>query len=138
MSVVYFMRRENDGLIKIGTTTAISERFRALDREHGATLEILGVMEGDKRLESDLHLRFSRSRVEGEWFSPSIDLLDYIKTFSVEWDGIGEKPVRVDLPPDVHDLLRLVAAYRRVSMAALAREFVERMVRDEAKERGIR
>lgn len=48
------------------------------------------------------------------------------------------KPVRVDLPPDVHRLLRLVAADRGVSMAALAREFVERSAKTEASERGIK
>jgi plasmid stability protein len=48
------------------------------------------------------------------------------------------KPVRVDLPPDVHRLLRLVAADEGVSMAAYARDSLEQSVRAEAKRRGLK
>jgi hypothetical protein len=48
------------------------------------------------------------------------------------------KPVRLDLPPDVHRLLRLVAADEEMSMASYARELLEKHLRDEAKRRGIK
>lgn len=48
------------------------------------------------------------------------------------------KPVRVDLAPDIHHLLRLVAASEDLSMAAYARMALERDVREVAKRKGIK
>jgi hypothetical protein len=48
------------------------------------------------------------------------------------------KPVRVELSGDVHRMLRKLAADDGVSMAAFARESVERMVREEFKRRGLK
>jgi plasmid stability protein len=48
------------------------------------------------------------------------------------------RPVRLDLPPDIHRLLRLVAADEDVSMAAYARDQLALHLKEEAKKRGIR
>lgn len=48
------------------------------------------------------------------------------------------RPVRLDLPPDVHRLLRLVAADEEVSMASFARDLLSRTLREEAKRRGLK
>ena len=48
------------------------------------------------------------------------------------------RPVRLDLPHDVHRLLRLVAADEETSMASFARDILEKLVREEAKRRGIK
>lgn len=48
------------------------------------------------------------------------------------------KPVRVDLTDELHHMLRKVAADENVSMAAFAREIIERTVRDEFKKRGLK
>jgi predicted HicB family RNase H-like nuclease len=50
----------------------------------------------------------------------------------------GTKPVRVDLSPDDHRLLRLVAASEGVSMASYARDRLSDLVRVEAKRRGLK
>jgi predicted HicB family RNase H-like nuclease len=48
------------------------------------------------------------------------------------------KAVRLDLTPEVHRLLRMVAAHEGLSMAAYARTHLERHLREEAKRRGIK
>ena len=48
------------------------------------------------------------------------------------------RPVRLDLSPEIHRLLRLVAADEDVSMASYARDQLERHLKEEAKKRGIR
>lgn len=48
------------------------------------------------------------------------------------------KPVRVEFPPDLHRLLRKVAADEGMSMAAFARTTMERVIVEEAKKRGIK
>lgn len=47
-------------------------------------------------------------------------------------------PVRVDLDPKDHDLLRLVAAKERMSMARYAKVVLTRIVREQAEEKGLR
>lgn len=51
---------------------------------------------------------------------------------------IDTKPVRLDLPPDVHRMLRLIAADDNQSMATCARNCVERYLREEMKKRGFK
>lgn len=48
------------------------------------------------------------------------------------------KPVRLDLTPEVHRLLRVAAALEGKPMALFARELVEREVRRRAEEREAR
>ena len=48
------------------------------------------------------------------------------------------RPVRLDLPSDVHRLLRLIAADEETSMAGYARDVLESHLRAEAKKRGIK
>ncbi len=47
------------------------------------------------------------------------------------------KPVRLDLPDDVHRRLRLVAAHEGMSMASYARDVLARNLEDEVKRRGL-
>jgi hypothetical protein len=51
---------------------------------------------------------------------------------------VKARPVRLDLPPEIHRLLRRVAADGDQSMAAYARDVVIRHVQEEAKRRGIK
>lgn len=53
-------------------------------------------------------------------------------------DKADVRPVRLDLAPDVHRLLRLLAADEEVSMAAYARDHLAALLRDEAKRKGIK
>jgi hypothetical protein len=73
-SIIYYLHRPADGLIKIGTSTAHKTRFSDLRREHGQ-LRLLLAYPGGRRDEADLHVRFAALRVEGEWFRPELPLL---------------------------------------------------------------
>jgi hypothetical protein len=48
------------------------------------------------------------------------------------------RPVRLDLSPETHHLLRKVAADADMSMAAFARDALEAVLKAEAKRRGIK
>lgn len=69
---VYFARRASDGAIKIGWSHDPTARTKTL----GA--ELLNSIPGSRRLEQDLHARFDADRLDGEWFRPSADLLDFM------------------------------------------------------------
>jgi len=71
---VYFAQREEGGLIKIGWSQSVSARMWSL----GAKL--LGAIPGDRSVEAITHKKFEHLRVQGEWFTPSGELLEYIRT----------------------------------------------------------
>jgi hypothetical protein len=96
VSLVYFVRRESDGLIKIGTSRGLAARMRSLKRHHGS-LRLLAVEGGERREEAVLHRKFAALRVEGEWFRPELPLLEYVYAL------MKERPLDPDpkLPPIV-------------------------------------
>lgn len=77
--IIYFVRARGLGLIKIGRSTNLFERFEALSQGCPDELEILWAYWGPPTDEPALHCRFSRSRVRGEWFEPSDDLIRFIR-----------------------------------------------------------
>jgi len=78
--IVYFIRSYLTGLIKIGTTTNLAVRIVAFRNSHPGRLEVLGVADGGQPLEAEIHRLFDGSRYDGEWFTETPALLDYIKT----------------------------------------------------------
>jgi hypothetical protein len=76
-SIVYYVQRESDRLIKIGTTRAFPKRFASLQREHGPLL-FVGAHRGAFSEEAAAHASFRYLRVAGEWFRPELALLEHI------------------------------------------------------------
>jgi len=69
--LVYFARRER--LIKIGWTTQLSKRMRAIPAK------VLATEPGDIVREKQLHIRFGHLLAHGrEWFHPEPDLVAYV------------------------------------------------------------
>lgn len=83
-SVVYFVER--DGFIKIGITTQLQKRLKALSRggqmPDGMTVgpvKLLATMPGGRSNEAYLHGCFDKHRIPGtEWFLDSPELRDFI------------------------------------------------------------
>lgn len=75
-SIIYYLRRHSDGMIKIGVTSNYKARFNALRREHGE-LHLLLAYVGSYKEEADAHRRFAAARVDvkREWFRPTLPLL---------------------------------------------------------------
>lgn len=70
---VYFVEAEN-GLIKVGFSKSIRERFKKLATATPLTLTLLGLRPGTAQAEREIHKRFADQRVMGEWFKPSSEL----------------------------------------------------------------
>ncbi len=76
---VYVLRRQRDGMIKIGYSTNVTNRIRGLSDGHGE-LELLFTLHGDRAVEQALHERFQRHRRERrEWFAEEGELKQWIK-----------------------------------------------------------
>jgi hypothetical protein len=74
---VYFIRRA-DGLVKIGYSHNPRLRASQLRQQHQCEMEILATTLGARCKEKELHRRFSKYRVHGEWFSPSEELMRFV------------------------------------------------------------
>lgn len=74
---IYFLRHAH--LIKIGFSSAIANRVRAIMTGIPGGAEFLGHFPGDRETEAHLHARFGSQRFNGEWFVESADLLNLIR-----------------------------------------------------------
>ena len=78
ISVVYYIRRTSDGMVKIGTTGAFRKRMATFRNEFGE-IQILMTHSGGRPEELKMHRQFDAYRIRGsEWFRPARTLLEWI------------------------------------------------------------
>jgi hypothetical protein len=89
--IVYFFRQGSDGPIKIGRTVGNPlQRLVMCQTGNPYRLSIIAIITGTAvDAELDLHARFRHLRLEGEWFMPASDLLDYIRYNASPWDEVA-------------------------------------------------
>jgi len=75
--ITYFVRLGDDGPVKIGKTIDVAARIQKLQTSAPAKLKLLRIV--DKNVETECHRKFSHLRQHGEWFAPSIELLEFIE-----------------------------------------------------------
>jgi hypothetical protein len=110
--VVYFIRSGLDGPIKIGWSSSYDGALQRRDSMQVGNPELLYILAvqavANQGVEADLHKRFAESRIRGEWFEPTDELLALIpKGAALEppehshnsalrvWQGVGgERPGR--------------------------------------------
>lgn len=78
-SFVYFIADQNAKQIKIGRAVNVKARLSSLQGGSTNELQLLGALAGGKELERELHQRFAESRIRGEWFRPTGELLHLIR-----------------------------------------------------------
>src|SRR5262245_53777709 len=78
MECVYFVRPRGMDYVKIGETECLARRLSNLQSASPVKLEVLGVIPPGRVLEGELHRRFARHWVRGEWFRLDPDVLEYI------------------------------------------------------------
>lgn len=104
--VVYFLRAGD--AIKIGYTTNLAARQRALETGSAVPMELLAAIPGDRSEEARLHREWWHLHIRGEWFRADEELLRYIRE-----QVNGEPAPKLD-----PQTLAEVAHFRRV-LAAL-------------------
>lgn len=85
--VVYFIQAQSEyymGPIKIGHTKKLRQRFVAMQMFNFHDLHVLKLLSGGRQEETDLHHKFAKDRIKGEWFRPSPELLEYINSLQEE------------------------------------------------------
>lgn len=92
-SKLYFVQAGTNGPIKIGVAIDPARRVASLQIGHPEALRILKVIAGTSKHETQLHLRFWKSHLRGEWFKPTRDLLAYIET-ATDFDTPPPRPAK--------------------------------------------
>jgi len=124
--VIYFIQAGAEGPIKIGITRSLHERFHSLRCANYEKLNIIGVLyDSNFNKERELHKRFSFANIQGEWFTPHSELIEYIRNNTNEWpekpitkNTVKPKRIKVPKPPApaAHDAKILPYALRPKSM----------------------
>jgi hypothetical protein len=70
---IYFVESEH-GLVKIGFSVSLRERFKKLQTCSSLPLKLLGLRRGTIEGERQLHKRFAAQRVRGEWFAATDEI----------------------------------------------------------------
>jgi hypothetical protein len=77
--MIYFIQAGESGPIKIGyTENDIKARVRNIQSSNPTEVKLLGVMQGNQKVEAGLHIQFCDYLIRGEWYQPPEQLLDYI------------------------------------------------------------
>lgn len=74
---VYFIQSET-GPIKIGFGRVPRARFQNIQNMSPVPLKLMATETGVRHRERQLHWKFRESRLHGEWFEPTEELLKYI------------------------------------------------------------
>lgn len=84
---VYFLQALIGGPVKIGKAADPTARLEYFQRAYPYHLQILGVIAGGAdHLERELHRRFAASRLLGEWFEPTDELINFIRESAPRFD----------------------------------------------------
>lgn len=89
LGYVYFLQDKSTGYIKIGFSTQLEKRIKALGTGLPEKPELLARIKAYAHEEARYHTMFCGDRIRGEWFKPSVRIMNYIKDLhdSTNMDG---------------------------------------------------
>ena len=87
---IYFLQ-SGGGPIKIGFAVNIQARIDTLQLGNPEKLKLLKTVEGSVSGEKEIHRRFSKDKIRGEWFNPTDELLSFIAKIGSSYTSIKEK-----------------------------------------------
>jgi len=122
MELVYFIQMLDDNLnpIKIGKSGEPKIRFEQALNHSPYPLSFLGVAEDVD--ESVLHTQFKEQRLEGEWFTPSEELLTYIRENCIEADFSSK---RTTVHIERYDVVKEMCDYYNLNL----KEFIDKVLK---------
>ena len=85
--MIYFIQAGDNGPVKIGYTKKDPDaRMASLQTGSHDKLKLIGHRSGSTIKERELHQTFDKSRIRGEWFEPTSNLLGFINAKSLQED----------------------------------------------------
>lgn len=77
--MIYFISADETNKIKIGFSNDVKNRLKQLQTSCPFELKVLLLIEGDEAKEKELHIKFKKYRVNGEWFEHVEQLTKFIE-----------------------------------------------------------
>jgi len=108
---VYFIRAGD--AIKIGHSTRLTARLKALQTGTHHSLVLLAKAPGAVQLEREYHDRFRRWHIQGEWFKASRPLLYEIDQINGTSPRFVIRPPRPDFSPEARAHLKVLRSMQR-------------------------
>ena len=135
--MIYFVERSDNGLIKIGTTTCLSQRLKSLFYEHRVEMKVLAVLEGGHAEERAMHGRWKHLRArQGEWFYPGDDLIAFINEECRPWDGTDERQTTlIRVSDEAADVMRDLAGIKHMSVADMLDHYCLELIRKDYRDK---
>jgi hypothetical protein len=76
--VIYFVRDTATGRVKIGYSADPWSRMVKMQADCPGELVLVGIIDGDRAVEADVHRRFGAHRERGEWFRAEGELAAFL------------------------------------------------------------
>jgi len=89
---IYFLQ-SGKGPIKIGWSNNIKKRLPILQVGNPEKLILLKVIQGSISGEKEIHKRFAKHKIWGEWFRPIKELMDFIELLPRCYMSIQDKKI---------------------------------------------
>lgn len=90
---VYFIQSGSQGPIKIGYSNDVKKRLSALKSGSPYKLDVIGLIEGGRSKEKEMHEKFKEKRLSQscEWFEFCDEIIDFINENKIKTDPILSK-----------------------------------------------
>lgn len=73
-----YFAADSQGAVKIGRSYNIKERLMQFQRDRGGEVTLLAMISGGDA-ELGLHRRFAHLKIDGEWYKPEPEMLEFIR-----------------------------------------------------------
>ncbi|EGJ31224.1 MULTISPECIES: GIY-YIG nuclease family protein [Moorena] len=77
---LYFILDKGRNAIRIGYTTNPNGNIRGLETKSVKTLELIKIIPGSAKMETEFHRKFQHLRISGEWFDATPEVMRYISS----------------------------------------------------------
>jgi hypothetical protein len=87
---VYFSHFATSARLKIGFTSNVRQRLKALNSAAGEQGVLLAMLPGDRGLELRCLMAFAAWRLQGEWFNYTPECESHLRSFLKKFDAVSE------------------------------------------------
>lgn len=134
--MVYFLRSQRTGLIKIGRTSFLRSRRSQLDFQYGEALQLLGVVSEDAWAERQLHKLFKSIHAVNEWFKDEPVLRRFIEqhaTLDLAEADTPRNEIMVPIDRHIAQMAKKNAEKRSMSLSRYLDDLLRQAVDDDFK-----
>lgn len=90
---VYFIQCHNSHFMKVGYTKDIKARLQIIQSNNPEKIDILNIIMGTEKLETQIHHQLIKYKIRGEWYYPKEEVINLMNQY-VDKYGINNKTIQ--------------------------------------------